>query len=230
MSRPRNVGSGDLRPLPLVPVCPFANTRCSGRISSRPTPLGRNSVLTHAPDDALAIAEAALAPARLRVRDVGLIESALARPRASAFGAEAYPGIWLTAAALLESLARNHALVDGNKRLAWVACRYFLAVNAPDLAVIPAAEIDALVRSVAQGQRGLPAIAVWLAAHERAGTPASLPANASLGNGRPRAGRHAEVGRVSGRRPRPPRPGGRHRQPRRSPDGAGTLVTRPTPS
>jgi death-on-curing protein len=64
------------------------------------------------------------------VGDYGLLESALARPRASVFGQDAYPNLHLKAAALLQSLARNHALVDGNKRLAWTACRTFLAINA----------------------------------------------------------------------------------------------------
>jgi death on curing protein len=63
------------------------------------------------------------------VGDYGLLESALARPRASVFGEDAYPDLHLKAAALLHSLARNHALVDGNKRLAWTACRTFLAIN-----------------------------------------------------------------------------------------------------
>lgn len=64
------------------------------------------------------------------VGDYGLLESALARPRASVFGQDAYPDLHLKAAALLHSLARNRALVDGNKRLAWTACRTFLAINA----------------------------------------------------------------------------------------------------
>lgn len=64
------------------------------------------------------------------VGDYGLLESALARPRASVFGQDAYRDLHLKAAALLQSLARNHALVDGNKRLAWTACRTFLAINA----------------------------------------------------------------------------------------------------
>ena len=63
------------------------------------------------------------------VRDHGLLESALARPRASAFAAAAYPGIEEKAAALLHSLARNHALADGNKRLALAATIAFLGVN-----------------------------------------------------------------------------------------------------
>jgi len=64
------------------------------------------------------------------VRDYGLLESARARPRASVFGHDAYPDLHLKVAALLHSLVRNHALVDGNKRLAWTACRTFLAINA----------------------------------------------------------------------------------------------------
>ncbi len=50
-------------------------------------------------------------------------------PRASVFGQDAYPDLHLKAAALLHSLARNHALTDGDKRLAWTACRTFLAIN-----------------------------------------------------------------------------------------------------
>jgi death on curing protein len=69
------------------------------------------------------------------VRDVGLLDSAIARPRATAFGQNAYPTLPLKAAALLHSLARNHSLVDGNKRLGWLATVVFLDLNAhqPDL-------------------------------------------------------------------------------------------------
>ena len=63
------------------------------------------------------------------VRDLGLLDSAIARPRSTAFGTEAYPAIEGKAAALLHSLARNHALVDGNKRLAWLATAIFLDIN-----------------------------------------------------------------------------------------------------
>jgi len=55
------------------------------------------------------------------VRDVGLLDSAVARPRSSAFGEDAYPPVSLKAAALLHSITNYHALVDGNKRLAWLA-------------------------------------------------------------------------------------------------------------
>lgn len=63
------------------------------------------------------------------VRDHGLLQSALARPQATAFGTDAYAGLEQKAAALLHSLARNHALVDGNKRLALSATIAFLGVN-----------------------------------------------------------------------------------------------------
>ena len=63
------------------------------------------------------------------VRDIGLLDSALARPRSSAFGEDAYPSLELKAAALLDSLTNNHPLVDGNKRLAWLATTVFLDLN-----------------------------------------------------------------------------------------------------
>ena len=63
------------------------------------------------------------------IRDLGLLESALARPQASAFGEAAYPTIHQQAAALLHSLARNHALVDGNKRLALAATIAFYGMS-----------------------------------------------------------------------------------------------------
>jgi death-on-curing protein len=58
-----------------------------------------------------------------------LLESALARPRTWVFGRDAYRDVHLKAAALMHSLERNHALVDGNKRPAWTACRTFLGIN-----------------------------------------------------------------------------------------------------
>lgn len=63
------------------------------------------------------------------VRDHGLLESALARPRATVLGVDAYPSVEQKAAALLHSLCTNHALVDGNKRLAVGAAIVFLDIN-----------------------------------------------------------------------------------------------------
>ena len=70
----------------------------------------------------------------LKVRDYGLLDAAVARPQATVFGVDAYPQVWDKAAALLQSLARNHALVDGNKRTAWAAAWTFLHINGSELA------------------------------------------------------------------------------------------------
>jgi len=63
------------------------------------------------------------------LRDRGLLESAIARPQASAFGADAYPDLATKAAALLHSLVLNHPFVDGNKRTAVLATLIFLDLN-----------------------------------------------------------------------------------------------------
>jgi death-on-curing protein len=84
------------------------------------------------------------------VRDYGLLESALARPQASAFGEDAYPDIHEKAAALLHSLARNDALIDGNKRIALAATVAFLGMNGIRLTLSNDEAYD-LVMSVATG-------------------------------------------------------------------------------
>lgn len=63
------------------------------------------------------------------IRDVGLLASAVARPQTMIGGDDAYPTIWTKAAALLQSIVNNHALVDGNKRLGWLATAVFLEIN-----------------------------------------------------------------------------------------------------
>jgi len=82
-------------------------------------------------DDLLSLATALLGDPP-PVRDLGLLGAAIARPSASAFGEPAYPDLWSKAAALLHSIVNNHALVDGNKRLGWVACAVFLDLNGID--------------------------------------------------------------------------------------------------
>ena len=79
-------------------------------------------------EQALRIARAAVG-GPVEVRDVGLLESAVNRPRASVLGQDAYPDLFTKAAALMHSLAGNHPLVDGNKRLAWLATYVLLAKN-----------------------------------------------------------------------------------------------------
>jgi death-on-curing protein len=85
------------------------------------------------------------------VRDIGLLESALARPQASAFGEDAYPTLDVKAPALLHSIARNHALVDGNKRLALAALISFYGMNGRRLTLTNDDAYD-LVTQVAAGE------------------------------------------------------------------------------
>jgi death-on-curing protein len=83
-------------------------------------------------DDLLLLAEGILGVSPAPVRDAGLLGSAAWRPRTTVGGEDAYPTIWEKAAALLQSLLKNHALVDGNKRLAWLATATFLYLNGVD--------------------------------------------------------------------------------------------------
>jgi len=85
------------------------------------------------------------------VRDYGLLDAALARPQATAFGKDAYPDLDAKAAALLHSIARNHALIDGNKRLALAAVIAFYGLNGRRLTFTNDAAYD-LVIAVASGQ------------------------------------------------------------------------------
>ncbi len=85
------------------------------------------------------------------VRDLGLLDSACHRPQASFFGQEAYPTLTAKAAALMHSLAGNHALVDGNKRLALLATVVFLRINGYGLDLSDDAAFD-LTMAVAAGQ------------------------------------------------------------------------------
>ncbi|WP_375476041.1 type II toxin-antitoxin system death-on-curing family toxin [uncultured Jatrophihabitans sp.] len=68
-----------------------------------------------------------------RPRDMGLVESAVARPMTTVFGQDAYSDLHTKAAALLHSLARNHAFIDGNKRVAWLAAGAFYWANGIEL-------------------------------------------------------------------------------------------------
>jgi death-on-curing protein len=85
------------------------------------------------------------------VRDYGLLESALARPQTTVFGDDAYPSVEEKAAALLHSIARNHALVDGNKRLALAGTIAFLGMNGWRLTLSNDEAYD-LVMAVAAGE------------------------------------------------------------------------------
>jgi death-on-curing protein len=91
------------------------------------------------------------------VRDFGLLQSALHRPRTDVFGVEAYPTLMEKAAALLHSLARNRALVDGNKRTAWIAMRAMLRLNGVSLTA-PVDDAEVFVNAVATGEVEVPEI------------------------------------------------------------------------
>jgi death-on-curing protein len=79
-------------------------------------------------DDLLHIASRTLGHSP-EIRDLGLLESAAARPRTTVFGQDAYPTLEAKAAALLHSVTRNHALADGNKRLGLAGLIAFLGLN-----------------------------------------------------------------------------------------------------
>jgi death-on-curing protein len=119
-------------------------------------------------DDLVEVAAAIVKDAT--IRDAGLFASAAARPRATVFGTDAYPSFYEEAAALLHSLARNHALVDGNKRLAWSATRVFCLLNGRDL-VFTVDDAEAMVVAVAAGELDVPDLAALLEEHARPSPP-----------------------------------------------------------
>ena len=96
------------------------------------------------------------------VRDHGLLESAALRPQTSVFGADAYPTLDEQAAALLESLVRNHPLIDGNKRLGWLATVVFYGLNGVSLDA-PEDPAYNLVIGIAEGRIDYHASAALLA-------------------------------------------------------------------
>jgi len=111
-------------------------------------------------EDLVALARMLLDPPP--IRDVGLLGSAAARPETTAFGADAYPDLWTKAAALLQSVVNNHALVDGNKRLGWLATAVFLEING--VAVVDASNdgVYDLVLGVAGGRDSVDDVAAAL--------------------------------------------------------------------
>lgn len=100
------------------------------------------------------------------IRDHGLLASAAGRPQSSAFGGDAYPTFAGKAAALMHSLARNHALVDGNKRLAWAATRTFCLLNGRDVE-FSVDDAEQFVLAIARGDLDVPEITTVLENHLR---------------------------------------------------------------
>jgi death-on-curing protein len=93
------------------------------------------------------------------IRDVGLLASAVARPQTTVGGEDAYPTMWLKAAALLQSVVGNHALVDGNKRLGWLSVAVLLEINDVSVAAASNDDVYTLVMDVAQAELALDDIA-----------------------------------------------------------------------
>ena len=116
-------------------------------------------------DEVLAIACKVLkleVGALVRITDLGLADSAIARPGASFQGEEFYPTIEAKAASLLFGLARNHAFIDGNKRIAVLATLQFLNVNGYDLDLEPADEVFKTVVQVASGSLSVEDLTGWI--------------------------------------------------------------------
>jgi death-on-curing protein len=97
------------------------------------------------------------------IRDVGLLGAAIARPQTTVGGEDAYPTVWLKAAALLQSVVNNHALVDGNKRLGWIATAVFLEINGSSVAGASNEAVYDLVMDVAASAPPVEQIAAALA-------------------------------------------------------------------
>lgn len=116
-------------------------------------------------DDVLAIACEVLgleADEILRVTDLGLADSAVARPQAGFGDEEFYPTIEAKAASLLFGIARNHAFIDGNKRIAVLATLQFLNSNGLDLDLTPVEEAFKTVIQVAKGDMPLEELTTWI--------------------------------------------------------------------
>jgi death on curing protein len=96
------------------------------------------------------------------VRDMGLLGAAAARPQTTVFGEDAYPDVWEKAAALLQSIVKNHALVDGNKRLGWLATAVLLELNGIEAVRSTNDDVYDLVVNVAAGHDSIDRIATVL--------------------------------------------------------------------
>lgn len=96
------------------------------------------------------------------VRDMGLLGSAAARPRTSAFGGDAYPDLRSKAAALLQSIVKSHALVDGNKRLGWLGTAVFLEINGAAASAASNDDVYVFVVDVAHRNHSIEKIALGL--------------------------------------------------------------------
>lgn len=96
------------------------------------------------------------------IRDLGLLGSAAARPQTTVFGEDAYPDLWTMAAALLQSVVKNHLLIDGNKRLGWLSTAVFLELNGVASHRASNDDVYEFVVGIAAGSRTIEEIAEGL--------------------------------------------------------------------
>lgn len=100
------------------------------------------------------------------IRDEGLLRSALARPQASFGGQDLYPTLFEKAAALAESLTRNHPFVDGNKRMALTCMRVLLKMNGFQVTASQEAKVS-LILQIIEHKTTVQEVAEWLAKHTK---------------------------------------------------------------
>lgn len=117
-----------------------------------------------------------IADGKQQIRDIALLEAAVARPAATAFGEDAYPTLREKAAALLHSVARNHPFADGNKRTATVGAVFMLCVNGQQV-VWDQAEALSMILRIAEGRCEVGEVAAWLPLEDAAHL---LPPDAAL--------------------------------------------------
>ena len=96
------------------------------------------------------------------IRDLGLLGSAVARPQTTLFGQDAYPDLWSKAAALLQSIVNNPALIDGNKRLGWLATAVFLEINGTEISRADNNDVYEFVLNIATNNPPIEQIATRL--------------------------------------------------------------------
>ncbi len=98
------------------------------------------------------------------IKDAGLLDAALLRPRTRLFGEDAYPTLELKAAAMMHSIVKNHPLMDGNKRSSWFALNAFLLINEYE---VDASEDEAFefILKIATDEVDLPQMAQWIKSH-----------------------------------------------------------------
>lgn len=106
-----------------------------------------------------------LEPTGFYVKDPGLLEAALARPKTTVFGEDAYQSLELKAASMVHSIIKNHPMVDGNKRTSWFALQAFLALNGFSVAATTDESFE-FVLAVATDELSIEQMAAWIAKHK----------------------------------------------------------------